>query len=285
MYTVGVCIDEAYFVPALTTLTSLADSHPAGDLKTVGVRVLTADLSRGRAETMAAVVARLGFGSFDIAWHPTDRWQVVSCDHISATTYLRFAFTADFVGDDHLIYLDADLLVLGDVAAPLGSLRPTQVALVQDELVATVGRGGALPGVVDRWPEFRGRPYFNAGVMWCPTGLLSRLNRSVTGIMAAAGQHIHFNDQDALNLWALHEGAVVPAPPAYNCFELDRFEDGAQSRAREGTPVVLHFVGPDKPWQPTCPGTDGVRLYRSYLRQAASLVSRAKDPTAGMPWQ
>lgn len=285
MYTVGVCIDEAYFLPALTTLTSLADSQPAGDLKTVGVRVLTADLSRGRAETMATVVARLGFGSFDIAWHPTHRWQVVSCDHISATTYLRFAFTADFVGDDHLIYLDADLVVLGDLAAPLDSLESTQMALVQDELVATVGRGGALPGVVDRWPGFRGRPYFNAGVMWCPTGLLSRLNRSISRIMAAAGQHIHFNDQDALNLWALHAGAVVPAPPVYNRFELDRFEGGAQSRAREGAPVVLHFVGPDKPWQPTCPDADGVRLYRGYLRQAARLVSRAKDPAAGIRWQ
>jgi lipopolysaccharide biosynthesis glycosyltransferase len=113
--------------------------------------------------------------------------------------------------------------------------------------------------------------------------LLNRMSRSVTRIMARAGRHIHFNDQDALNLWALHTGAVVAAPQGFNRFELDRFEDGAQSRPREADPVVLHFVSPDKPWQPACPGTDGVRLYRGHLGQAARLVRRAGDPSAGVP--
>jgi lipopolysaccharide biosynthesis glycosyltransferase len=286
MYSVGICIDEGYFLPALATLTSLADSRGPAEVKAIAVRVLTTDLAPSRAATMAAVVRRLGFASFDLQWQRADAtWRLASCGHISAATYLRFAFTRRFVDRPAFVYLDTDLLVLGDLSGPLDSLAAGQIGLVRDTLVHAVGRGQALPGVVARWPSFAGRPYFNAGVMWCSSRTLAGLRGHIAAIMARAQQHIHFNDQDALNLWALFSGAVVPADAAFNTFELERFEEGAHLPGGQtgADPVVLHFVGPDKPWQRTCPSCGGVRLYRAYLGAARRLTRRVGDLTADLP--
>ncbi|MEE6259849.1 glycosyltransferase family 8 protein [Plantactinospora sonchi] len=286
MYSVGICIDESYFLPALATLTSLADSRGPAEVRSISVRVLTTDLARSRAATMAAVVDRLGFASFDLRWQRTDpNWRLASCGHISAATYLRFGFTRRFVDRPYFVYLDADLLVLGDLTGPFDSLATGQIALVRDRLVHAVGRGQALPGVVERWPSFAGRPYYNAGVMWCPSGTLPGLRGHIAAIMARAQQHIHFNDQDALNLWALFSGAVVPAGDALNTFELERFEGGAHLTGNpdRADPAVLHFVGPDKPWQRTCPPCRAVTLYRTYLDAARRLTSRVGDLTADLP--
>lgn len=290
MYTIGMCVDEAYLLPALVTLTSLAEALPERERAGVAVRVLTTDLPPGRAGTMAAVVRRLGFDSFDIRWDmPAASCQIVHGDHISTTTYLRFHFTKDFVDRPYLIYLDADLLVLDNVSPPLERLAPSQIGLVRDAINHTVGRGPALPGVVARWPALRGRPYFNAGVIWCPADTLPGLRCHTNRIMAGGGHHIHFNDQDALNLWALRFGDVLSVNAAYNTFELDRFReigDWIHRVAKRGlhsdNPTVLHFVGPDKPWQSTCPTTEAVRLYRRLLRQVGRLVEHVGDLTLGL---
>jgi lipopolysaccharide biosynthesis glycosyltransferase len=283
------CVDENYLVPALVTLTSLADALPPRDRAVVAIRVITADLTPARATTMAAIVRRLGFASFDVRWEAPEH-RIRYGDHITPTTYLRFSFTPDFVGQPHLAYLDADVLVLGDVAAPFDQLSDGQVGLVRDTLHHTVGFGFALPGVVQRWPQLRGRPYYNAGMLWCAADVLPGLRSYVDRVMARDRRHIFFNDQDALNLWALRHGTDVrPVSHAYNTFELDRFreegdwiDDWVDPGAGGVTPAVLHFIGPTKPWYPDCPGTEGVQLYRGYLRSATGLLRRSGDLTADL---
>lgn len=287
MYSLGICVDQRYFLPALTTLTSVADTHGPRDVAAIAIRVLTTDFTNSAAATMAAVVHRLGFSSFDIRWRTPPAGQPLACDHISDATYLRFAFGRRFVDRSHLVYLDSDTLVLGDISPPFSSLRHGAIALVRDRLVGTVGSGQALPGVVRRWPEFKGRPYFNAGIFWCQTDTLAGLRTGIQEILRKSRQHIHFNDQDALNLWVLSTRGVVAVDERYNTFELDRFEEGAQLSTEEPLrarrPVVLHFIGPDKPWQRSCPSSEGSRQYRQYLRAAMRLTVRAGDLTADLP--
>jgi hypothetical protein len=40
---------------------------------------------------------------------------------------------------------------------------------------------------------------------------------------------------------------------------------------------LIHFVGPVKPWSPTCPGTEDVRTYRECLARAVRRVNRLGD--------
>src|SRR5215211_4843005 len=116
LYAVGLCIDEAYVLPALVTVTSLADSLQTRDRQSVAIRVLTQDMRPTRALTVEAFTRHVGFKSFDLAWQtPPSGYTIVEGKYITTTTYLRFQLAPGFIGRPYLIYLDADVLVLGDI--------------------------------------------------------------------------------------------------------------------------------------------------------------------------
>jgi lipopolysaccharide biosynthesis glycosyltransferase len=214
---------------------------------------------------------------------------VEGASYITTTTYLRFQLTPRFIGRPYLVYLDADVLVLGDISAPFTRLDGGRVGAVRDEFNYTVGECPALPGLVDRWPTLRGQPYFNAGALWLPSHLMPAIRVGVADVMARGRQYIHFNDQDALNMWLLATSLATPVDERLNRFELDRFlEKGdwvrrvvrRDPRSSDGT--VLHFVGPMKPWQSSCPATEGVRIYGSYLRDTTRLLHRLGGRNIGL---
>jgi lipopolysaccharide biosynthesis glycosyltransferase len=115
--------------------------------------------------------------------------------------------------------------------------------------------------------------------------------RHGTACAAERGRaHIHFNDQDVLNLWLATSGQGVRLPSRYNRFELGRFfEEGdwmgelVAGARHDGAVHALHFIGPDKPWQRRCPATPGVRLYARSLRAARALLSRVRDAAVDVP--
>lgn len=285
MYAIGMCVDERYLLPSLVTLTSLADGFSQADRRSAVVRVLTLDLSRTSAEIMAAVARRCGFGSFDVRWkRPPVESVMADSAYISVTTYLRFAFTPDFLDRPFLIYVDADVLVQGDVSAPLEGLPPDRIGAVRDEFNPAVGHCPALPGVAERWPYLTGRPYFNAGMLWVPVGMLASMRAGLHKALTTGRRYILHNDQCALNLWLLASEAVHPVAPPFNRFEVDRFlERGDWVRRVLPRPVsrrdaqALHFVGGHKPWLPSCPGTPGVATYRAQLRRVLRYLGRVGD--------
>lgn len=286
MYALGMCVDRAYLAPALVVLLSAAEATSTRDRKDIPVRILTSDLSRAEVETLAVVTRRLGFHSFDLRWErPGRNHIIVHGSYISVTTYLRFNFTPEFIGRPYLAYLDADVMIQHDISGPFHDLGDTRIGLVRDTLNHTIGEGPALPGVVARWPTLAGLPYFNAGMMWCPIMMIRALRHRVNLLLIENSPHIFFNDQDALNLWAAHSGQVNAVHACYNSFEIGRFSergdwiDRVPRQTLEREPAVIHFVGPEKPWQTTCPTTEAVRLYRSYMRQTIRFIRRAGDRT------
>jgi lipopolysaccharide biosynthesis glycosyltransferase len=284
---IGLCVDRSYFVPALVTLVSLADSHDTATLRNMSVRILSPDITHGEAGTFETVVRRLGFRSFCCRRIvPPSDLVIVNGDYISTATYLRFAFEEAFVGEPYLLYLDADILVTGDMTAPFNGLRKDAVGAVRDQLLHTVGTEPALPGLVSKYPDYRDEPYFNAGALWLPTTGLRTINEGARRAAIDGHEHIYFNDQDALNMWFLNSHSCAGVPVRFNQFELGRFleeSDWITSVVRAvrhdvGT-SALHFVGPDKPWLRKCPGTESVRLYSRALRVTRGLISRARDGT------
>jgi hypothetical protein len=274
------------------TLASIADATPHSDRAAAPVRILTTNLTAGQKHDHGclrpAPRLRLLRHSLGPATHqPPDHLRFLHLHHYIPALQLHAAFA----NHPYLIYVDADVLVLGDILAPLSQLGDGQVGLVRDMVNHAVGRRPALPGVVARWPDLRGRQYFNAGVLWTTITVLPRLRRQIDKIMSADAAHIYFNDQDALNLWALrNEGAVQPVDTAYNVFELDRFDDGGDWIRRVSnrigprtSPAVLHFVGPPKPWHRSCPPTEDTRVYQRYLRDVIRHIHRLGDLTATLP--
>lgn len=276
MYAFGICIDRHYLTPGLATIASLADSLTPSARKTAALRFLTFDLGTTQVLLLAHLAKRVGFGSFAIAHRsPLRSSRMADAAYITVTTYLRFEFTPVFVRRPYLIYVDADTLVRGDLTAPLGSLNPGEIGAVRDEFNPAVGRCPALPGAAERWPHLKDRPYYNAGLIWAHTADLPGIRRGVEHALTGQRQHILHNDQDALNLWLLHTGRVRAVGAEYNRFEVGRYLQRSDwvrrvvTRPLRSDPSarLIHFVGPEKPWQATCPGTDDVREYRTLLQR------------------
>ena len=277
MYAFGLCIDRHYLTPGLAVITGLADSLTPSARRDAALRVLTIDLTPAHALLLSDLAKRVGFGSFDLAHRsPLCVSRMADASYITVTTYLRFEFTAAFVRRPYLIYVDADTLVRGDLTAPFNTLGSGELGAVADEFNPAVGECPALPGAAERWPHFKGRPYYNAGLLWAHTADLPSIRDGVERALVRQRRHILHNDQDALNLWILHAGRVRPVDAGYNRFEVGRFLERGNwvrrvvTRSLRPDPAapVIHFVGPEKPWQVACPRTDDVREYRTLLRRA-----------------
>jgi lipopolysaccharide biosynthesis glycosyltransferase len=288
MYAIGLCFDENFLLPGLVTMMSVAHSTPECDRRSIAIRIITNDLTRPQADAIAAFSRALGFGSFDLEWRGLhdayrvrERKEVVDGAQISATTYLRFDFSPDFVQRPHLVYLDCDLLVLDDISSPFNSVGASQLGAVRAEFNSTIGKCPALPGFAADFPSFHGRPYFNAGALWVDTNLMPSVKDGVHDILGGPeSRYIRYNDQDAMNLWLLKHDRVVQLPGHLNRFEIGRYlaQDGwvrgivDVDGPRDAS--VLHFIGRFKPWLKCCPTTPGVRFYRSQLREARRLLEK-----------
>ncbi|MFK0252273.1 glycosyltransferase [Streptomyces sp. NPDC090445] len=275
MYAIGMCVDARYLLPALVTLGSVADHLPVADRRESAVRVLTNGLSPGQAAVMEFFARRCGFGSFDLRWQtPPPESVMADTAYISVATYLRFGFTPGFLDRPFLIYVDADVHVRADLSTPLDGLPADRIGAVQDEFNPAVGQCPALPGVAGRWPHLVGRAYFNAGMLWVPAPMLAPMRAGVQRALVRGRQYIKHNDQCALNLWLLSSEAAHPVGPMFNRFEVDRFlQRGDWVRRVLRRPVthrdghVVHFVGGQKPWMRSCPGTEDVRAYRQQMHR------------------
>lgn len=253
----------------------------------MSIRVLSPDMNPSEACTFDAVVRKLGFRSFRYKRIvPHSDLVIVNGDYISTATYLRFAFEEAFVGGPYLLYLDADILITGDVTEPFNNLQFDTMGVVRDEILHTVGTGPALPGLIPKHPEYCNERYFNAGALWLPSRTLSATNRGAMKAALVRREHIHFNDQDALNMWLLDSRSYTELPGRFNRFEIGRFleqSDWISSVVRgvcqRADTRALHFVGPDKPWLRKCPGTPNVRLYLRTLRATRGWISRVRDST------
>jgi lipopolysaccharide biosynthesis glycosyltransferase len=287
------CVDERYLLPSIVTVDSLAEALDARSRRDVVLRVLALDVTRSHAETLAAYARRAGFGSFDLRWaRPHASSVMAEVSYITPATYLRFAFTRGFVPRSHLVYLDADTLVLADPSPPLALLGDDTVGAVRDEFNPAVGTGTGLPGLASARADWSGRPYFNAGVLWAPTEILGVMRAGVARALRWGRGFIHHNDQDALNLWLLASGKVTTVPGEFNRFEVGRFlERGDWVRRVVTRPLdsasaaIIHFVGPLKPWMRACPVTADVRLYRTHLARTMRRVRRLGDLGIAAPDQ
>lgn len=184
-------------------------------------------------------------------------------NYISAATMGRLFIPA--LIDGYVLYIDGDTLVTGDVS-PLFDLDlgAAHAGVVRDYSVAHwLADGDGAAARRDQLAEIRRfmdpeppEEYFNAGVLLLNCdGLRAQpelLARVKDVIAASACSH---GDQDHLN--ALFRGSVVQLDLAWNA-SWGRTAKHRRFLARSGTPVqgvlpgspvILHYHGPEKPWR------------------------------------
>lgn len=165
--------------------------------------------------------------------------------------------------EGRILYLDCDMLVLGDVAE-LFALMPQGAALgaVRDFYVLDqMARGGDLPEKLAWHRQLLGRDdvrgYFNSGLLLMDCDVIRRepaLREQMSNVSASEG--MRFMDQDYLNL--IFDGQVHYLPLAWNCIwgrqarrgrSLARLVWLPEAECRPERTQLIHYTGPRKPWK------------------------------------
>jgi lipopolysaccharide biosynthesis glycosyltransferase len=208
--------------------------------------------------------------------------------HISRAMHLRL-FAARLLPErcERALYLDADVLVLGD----LGPLWRTRMdgalaAAVRDKFVPCIGAAVGLAGLP--WLAGLGRaPYFNSGMLlldlrrWREEDVTDRLLR----VLAEHGDRFSYPDQDALN--AVLVGRWCRVGARWNAL-IGRADRGAGWQRRwnppSGGPSVVHFVGRTKPWlEPDIAYADSYAPYLQAVRCGPPVSTRDGRTVEGAP--
>lgn len=157
-----------------------------------------------------------------------------------------------------VLYLDADILVLGDLA-PLcqAELHGAAIAAVPDWHVAADTAAG-------RWDDVAGLPavqrYFNSGMLLLDIAACLRhqvSQRALAFLQKHPDTRLH--DQDALNVAC--DGLWQPLAAHWN-FQAHHAVRIARLPQQE-RPAVAHFIMGSKPWKPEASSVNGA-LHDSY---------------------
>lgn len=244
--------DERYGAPVTVMLKSLELNLRPG--VEVDVYVLDSGL-RGRSRT--TLLASLDAARLHVRWLRVPRriraFPVFG--HVSAATYSRLLLP-DLLPEPvtRVIYLDADMIVLGDIAdlwavdlhgAPLLAVQDGDMVISSPCGVAAYRELGVPPDA----------PYLNAGVLvmdvvqWREQGL----HRQMAAYLHEHGHEVQYWDQEAINAvlatrwrdcgreWNYHVRPQIAVPA------------GEEARVRQEivrAARIVHFASAIKPWDP-----------------------------------
>lgn len=241
------CCNPAFYQHLAVALVSMLENNPSA---LFDVHLMTSSRDEGLEGKLRQSLAPYRHAALTVHLLPLDshaHFHVSS--HITLESYLRI-FAAEVLGNeiDKVLYLDCDLVVLGDLL----------------ELWRTDIDAYALAAAPDLFGGFRrpalgipmDRPYVNAGVLLLNLARWrrERLPAALIRFIEAHAGSLTFHDQDAINA-VLHDKTRL-LDRRWNVqaqmFRLRRHvfpEAHAAIRAACRRPAILHYAGPEKPWR------------------------------------
>lgn len=268
--------DEAYAMPLATALRSIVEANGASWPLDFFILAFAFP-----AATRERVAASLPSDSATIHWVTVDltAFQDFSTPHhISKVTYARFLIPRVFPETvTTVLYLDADLIVLGDLR-PLWEtdLGGAVVGAVLDGLDTQIK---ANEPISQRAPRVQN--YFNAGVL-----LIDLLKWREEKVSEAALDYLTlhpdtpFSDQDALNVAC--DGKWKQLDGRWNF--VDYFERVEMSALDHNQlPWIVHFATWEKPWNAKIRHINAgfYDAFRSRTRFARTPFERRRDAWRG----
>lgn len=246
------------------------------------VTVMEKDIAGERQETMRRFFAER-FGNMNLRFADVKR-DIAGYDlttsnaHISIETYYRFLIQKALPFYGKVLYLDSDIVILGDIAKLYATeLGSNLLAAVHD--VDYLGNLNINDGIRMKYTrETLGMKnpygYFQAGVLVLNTAAMRRAYTIAQWLEYASEPSYIYNDQDVLNVHC--EGRVKYLPWNWNVMHdcggrvgnvfsfapNDAFDAYLASRQN---PQIIHYAGFEKPW--TNPGCDFADVYWSYARE------------------
>lgn len=180
--------------------------------------------------------------------------------HYSLSIFTRLMIPAVLRGQSaRVLYLDADILCVGQLDAMIALDISADIALVVPDAPVTLRRRVAALNL----PK---REYFNSGVMLIniENWIQHDITAATIDILLNGKKEMRFPDQDALNI-ALNGRARYLSPRWNYLYDLIHDLNLNQTAMRPvGNAVLIHFAGSVKPWTDWS-GHDVRLMFRRYL--------------------
>lgn len=274
--TVVTAVNESYRSGMFVMLGSLASSLAPG--YSVSVKIICTFLEQGFRQEIQRFMEHLGFEWEEVLILPDELPPFKVTGHITIESYFRLLLPDLFPCLDRVIYLDADLLVL-DSIHHLADLEISESLVLAsphahpDSGYVSGPRG--LPSYVylNLYPMTR---TFNAGVMVMNLAgwRAERISERICDYLQTYRDQVLWWDQDGLN--AVLHARWKPLSARWNVMtshfrEFASHSDSLLDMEEYATciqnPAIIHFSGPEKPWQPFYSGP-----YGEWWAEAASAI-------------
>ena len=192
------------------------------------------------------------------------RFPNIGNSHISKDTYSRL-FSPDYLPSDieRILYLDVDLLVLGNINRLYSiPMEGYVIAAIEDYPMEDRFERLGIP---------RKYGYFNAGVMMINLKLWKELELTSTSkkILNETEIELKHHDQDVLNILCHDKWTRIPFK--WNILDIFFYDTKPYDKMYKDeikkelpTPVIIHFSGGVKPWKAWIPNPY-YEYYYSYL--------------------
>jgi lipopolysaccharide biosynthesis glycosyltransferase len=243
--TVALGVDDAY-VPHMAAV--IASIVRTSDPALYRFLLLTTGVPPRRQAQVESIAPAAQFVWVEVGDEHIPELQVKGAiAHVNRTTFLRLALERVAPADcDRLIYLDADLIVAGDLRTLWAvDLEGAVVGGVHDQFIDAekfAMHWNLSPPTVG---------YFNAGVLLIDLKKVRAEKLFSKALRFILSYNPAFADQDALN-WALwnrwreldptwNVGRHYAIPALMSELRTDRLLNGR-------APRIIHYTGPEKPW-------------------------------------
>lgn len=274
-------VTSSWLVPLAVTLYSLClHSNPR---RLYEIQIVHDGLRASEMKELHKVISGHPHISIHFATLPEKLFQSLQnrdCGRFSSLSYVRLLAAGLFPQYDRLLYLDADILLNGDVAELYDTeLQGKPIAAVRDcAALQSICTGRLAPhleclaGTGVTFPLL----YCNTGVMVMDLRQMRQkdMENTLFRILRSRPDSFPYGDQDILNI-AFH-GSIMPLPVEWNYhFQFELHHKGMQALIT-GTEFekvqalfnnrswkLFHLVGDYKPWLPPDMGKTYHRLYLS----------------------
>jgi len=135
----------------------------------------------------------------------------------------------------YALYMDADIVVLGEINLPQNVLEGVTIAAVRDSISHILA------------PKRNMDKYFNAGVMVIDVKRWKAMN-AFEKIMQSKPKKTLFAEQEMLNEVFKNDWAELPNTLNYPSQHTTLFVGGYKTKSGE-KPVIVHYLGGLKPWK------------------------------------
>lgn len=268
-----VTVDSNYVRPLKVMLTSFFRFHD----KENKIYLLYSNVNEIELGELRQLIERNGSCFYPVRVEESILSGVPVIRYFTKEMYYRLLSGIIFTKEKRMLYLDPDILIRG-------SLLP---------LYETPLEGNVMAGIVDiavntilsdhktKLGFGQEEQYINSGVLLFDLDEMRKCSilEDIKRVVEEKGDLLEYPDQDIINLLFREKIKVVERKYNYNtgygsAADMFRYMAGGFLKEKK-YPVIVHFMGPIKPWHLAYYGKFGVE-YRRYLKKNPDLSMNVK---------